>query len=225
MARAVADAMIRTMPSTHPALVTGVATSVNLMANPLMLSSGTDPTSSIARINTGTGASATRSMVADTSGQLPYGQWTQVDLDATSGQGAFGRDFVINAGLWTIGDTLGICSLMQIDDVTGGGAWDAACSAGTAQVQADVTKANDLTNLRASTFRCAGRVIGANKYQIGPIWTTLVIPSGLTGMYLTYWMKAPAGLHITARWGVFGVYNLTTLGVDGGGTAMQYFNP
>jgi hypothetical protein len=44
-------------------------------------------------------------------------------------------------------------------------------------------------------------------------------------MYLTYWMKAPAGLHITARWGVFGVYNLTTLGVDGGGTAMQYFNP
>jgi lysophospholipase L1-like esterase len=217
MARAVAAAMIRAMPTTRPSLVNAFSTSVSLISNPLMLSGGTNPTGSVGGVATGT--APTNTPQADTSGVLPAGQWAEIDLNAGA-TSTFGRDFVINASLWAVGDVLAITGLMQVVDVTGGGAWDTAVAAGTATASVNIINAGSGLSVRAFGDRCAGRVLSSGVYNIGPFFTTYTVAGGITGMTLRYQVALPNGLHIKARFGCLNVWNLTTLGVSGGTAAM-----
>lgn len=215
IARVVSAAMLRATSSYRPSLVNAVST-LNLVVNPLMVTAGTDPTSSTSAVASGT--APTRSIVADASGVLPAGQWAQVDLTAGA-TSAFGREFALSSGGWAVGDVLGLTGLMQVEDVTGSGAWDAAVAAGTASVSVSVIN-QAAAALRSWGDRCAGRVLSAGIYNIGPFFTTLTIPVGTTGMTYRYQLNLPNGLHVKARFGCLGAFNLTTLGISGGSAAM-----
>lgn len=215
MARVVSAAMLRTMPTLRPTLVSAVNT-LNLVVNPLNVTVGTDPTSSISAVATGT--APTRSIVADASGVLPAGSWAEVDLTAAA-TSVFAREFAISSAGWVVGDVLGITGFMQVEDVTGAGAWDAAVAAGTASVSVSLVN-QAAAAVRSGSDRCAGRVLSAGVYNIGPWFTTLTIAAGTTGLTYRYQVNAPNGLHVKARFGCLGVFNLTALGISGGGASM-----
>ena len=203
LGRSVANSMVTSV----------IETTALLTTDPLATSAGTKPTSWFEQPG-GTGTAPTYSIVSDTSSTLPSGRWAQMDFDGTASGGTRRLAAALNSN-WAVGDVIAVFGYVQIEDVSG--SWVTNVAAGTEGVT--VTIANQSgTNIANSQqfFRCPGiPSTTSGIYDIGPVWSPVTVPSGTTSMSLWLNVTVPTGQRIKARFGNFGVLNLTALGLNG----------
>lgn len=161
----------------------------------------------------GTGTAPTYSMVTDTSGRLPAGQWAQMDFDATASGGVRRLATDTTTG-FAPGDTVLHCAHLQIEDVSGD--WAANVAAGTADLNLNVLDQNAAGIADAqSVDGCPGiKNPDTGFYDIGPVAFPIQIPTGTTQLILWHSLVLPTGSHAKVRFGAIGLLNATTLGLQ-----------
>lgn len=224
IAQAVGPAMLQaigTNPHLLPtnALLPGVAGAAanNLVTNPLMAGShaGADGMDGVLPTGWARGYDGVHndphpvcSMPADASGKLLAGRWMELDYNNTGGgTGTRKIETTLGAG-WSVGDRLAVTARLEVQDVAGG--WEAACT-----TPAGGVVSVSLIKQSQAGFVTIGEYSAATGPDWGPIWHTVIVPSGSTTLLLWVSIAIPAGLHVKFRIGEVGVFNLTTLGLTG----------
>ncbi|MEC5149131.1 GDSL-type esterase/lipase family protein [Cryobacterium sp. GrIS_2_6] len=178
-----------------------------LVANPIMAGAGTIPTGwSDATWLGGSGTVPTFSLVADTSGTLTAGQWSQFAWTAA----AAASQRVLSTGNFpgspfAAGTVLLVCGRLQIDDVSG---WLTAhvVGGGNAKVSVAIIDADSAVNVAVAMVD----VDAAGTISFAKLVT---VAAAHTNMALTLRANVPVGVSVNIRMGQVGVYNLTALGV------------
>lgn len=185
----------------------------NMVADPLNLN-GTTYFQGWFEWPGGTGTAPTYSKVADASGFLPAGSWTQMDFDATAAGGTRRLSTpALSATHWTAGDKLLLTAHVQIEDVTGTWVADAAAGTGQAVVQI-VNQAGTALNPGGTVFaRTPGVPQENGVYNIGPVLWPFTVPAGTTGLNVWFSLVLPTGKRVKMRVGDPGLMNLTRLGM------------
>lgn len=194
--------VVSTLTGTTLSLVDGDSRASNLLLNPLMAGAGPLPTS-WTEYTGGTGSTPTYSTLADVSGFLRHGQWVQMDQNNVSGVSATRRLTQAVGSGWSVGDVLVLTCRGQVEVISGD--WEGAA---VGNVSGSV--ANTIINQGASGISSGPVWVGPN---IGPGWQTWTVPAGTTSMRVWLGVKVPDGVHIKARFGEVGIYNLTRLGL------------
>lgn len=160
---------------------------------------------------TGNNTGVTISIVPDTFAELPAGQWTQWDFDATA---AGGRRLFSIPGIpnGAAGEKLVVAAHVQIEDTSG--TWEAHVAAGTASVGLSVVNADTLQGVSAPMSKTAGirRTDNPAVYDVGPLVVPFDAPSGVTTLALIFYVTLPTGDHLKLRAGAVGLINATQLG-------------
>jgi lysophospholipase L1-like esterase len=196
-----------------------LVTGISLITNPVM--AGTPgagkPTGWIEQPG-GTGTAPTYSIIADTTGILPAGQWMEMDFDATASGGV--RQMVAAAALGGVaGDVLAATYTILLEDVSGTWPAHAVQSSNTADCSPRLADQGFATK-RTWYQNCPGIPIGNalatgnTVYQLGPVIQTYTIPAAVTSWSQVIRVKAATGDHFKVRLGSAHLFNLTTLGLQ-----------
>ena len=205
MGQKVAAAMIRAAGRATPyGLITAKHPGI-ITPDPLVVGGSTKPASWFEQPG-GTGSTPTYSLVSDTSGVLPAGRWSQIDITAAS---ATVRRHAAAVSATSSGDTVLLCCHVQVDDVSGD--WETNVAAGTASI-VPLFVDNSGVNKAQAYYRCPGMGTPGGTNNFGPVVLPYVTTAAYAGIL---WISCtvPSGSHYTFRVGCVGVMNASTLGL------------
>jgi lysophospholipase L1-like esterase len=172
----------------------------NLIANPTFAVD----TSSWLEQSGGTGSAATLSAVADATGKLKYGRWLQADWNATTGGFKNIRSSSISFASNGIvaGDKLLITARRDYEDVEGNYEFNAApaskpCAFGL--------------YIMDSSFNQIAILDDSAVAKPGPVSTIFTVPSGMTGLIISMFIKLNAERNVKFKIGEVGVFKVSGL--------------
>lgn len=216
IAQVVAQAMFRTFRTTRSSTsLLALSTGISLCANPMMAGSIGAGSPSGYYESTSTGSAPTYQILADTTGRLPAGQWYEMDWNAVSGGIRTVQTEPVVTGVNT-GNTLAVTGIYLVEDITG--TWEADVAGFTAGVAPSI-RMSDGTIIANVCNGCPGLKLGNiygngnTVWQIGPLLSPAIVPSGTTGLLMSHYVFLPSGKHVKVRFGCLDVINLSALGL------------
>ena len=154
----------------------------------------------------GSGATATQSLVADTSGRLTNGQWLQRVVT-----GASSRTLATSmSATFADGDVLLLAAKIQIEDTSGN--WETNVVAGTAGIGFQILN-NSAVPKHQRLIRDAGVKNKTTRFYDIEIFSFVTGLGVLTNPLLWFAQSVPAGGDYKFRVGEAGIYNATALGL------------